>query len=64
MLEEFSGNSIKELLEMLAKDDDTNIKEELIYPYRLDQLDEEFLRCIFSSYRLRNDKYAALKISV
>ena len=40
------------------------IKEEFIYPYKIEQIDEEYLRSIFASYRLRNDKYAALKISV
>jgi hypothetical protein len=64
ILEEFSGTHIPELLQMMSKDDDHIIKEEFIYPYKLDQLDAENLRSIFSSYRLRNDKYAALKISV
>jgi len=27
-------------------------------------MDEEYLRSMFSSYRLRNDKYAALRISI
>jgi hypothetical protein len=40
------------------------IKEEFIYPYKLEQMDDEYLRSIFTSYRLRNDKYAALKINV
>ena len=48
----------------MSKDDDKTIKEEFIYPYKLEQLDEEQLRSIFTSYRLRNDKYAALRISV
>jgi len=64
ILEEFSGSHIKELLQMLSKDDDTAIKEEFIYPYKLEQLDDEYLRSMFSSYRLRNDKYASLRISV
>lgn len=49
---------------MMSKDDDLTIKEEFIYPYKLENLDEEYLRNMFQSYRLRNDKYAALKISV
>jgi hypothetical protein len=49
---------------MLRKDDDQMIKEEFIYPYKIEQIDEEYLKSIFASYRLRNDKYAALKISV
>ena len=48
----------------MGKDEDTIIKEEFIYPYRVEQLDEEYLRSMFSSYRLRNDKYAALRISI
>jgi hypothetical protein len=35
-LEEFSGKHIKELLELMSKDDDNIIKEEFIYPYRPD----------------------------
>lgn len=64
VLEEFSGHHIKDLIQMMSKDDDNIIKEEFIYPYKLEQLDEEYLRQIFSSYRLRNDKYAALRIAV
>lgn len=36
VLEEFSGNHISELLTMMNKDDDTIIKEEFIYPYRME----------------------------
>jgi hypothetical protein len=35
---------------MLEKDDDMIVKEEFIYPYRLEQMDSEYLRSIFSSY--------------
>jgi hypothetical protein len=28
---------------MLTKDDDLSIKEEFIFPYKLEQLDEEFV---------------------
>lgn len=49
---------------MMSKDDDDLIKEEFMYPYKPDQLDQEYLRSMFSSYRLRNDKYAALRISI
>lgn len=34
ILEEFSGNHIKELLQLMKKDDDTAIKDEFIYPYK------------------------------
>jgi RimJ/RimL family protein N-acetyltransferase len=64
VFEEFSGQHVKELLDMMDKDDDLHIKEEFIYPYKMEQLDGEYLRSIFSSYRLRNDKYAALRISI
>jgi hypothetical protein len=36
VLEEFSGPHIKELLSMMSKDDDKLIKEEFIYPYKLE----------------------------
>lgn len=64
IFEEFSGQHINELIEMMNKDDDVNIKEEFIQPYRLDQIDGEYLRSMFSSFRLRNDKYAGLRISI
>jgi hypothetical protein len=49
---------------MMSKDEDEVIKEEFMYPYKAEQMDEEYLRSMFSSYRLRNDKYAALRISI
>lgn len=48
----------------MSRDDDQVIREEFMYPYKVDQMDEEYLRSMFSSYRLRNDKYAALRISI
>jgi len=36
ILEEFTGNHIKELLEMLKKEEDVILKEEFIYPYKLE----------------------------
>ncbi|CDW87475.1 UNKNOWN [Stylonychia lemnae] len=64
ILEEFSGSHIPELIQMMSRDDDQVIREEFMYPYKVDQMDEEYLRSMFSSYRLRNDKYAALRISI
>ena len=49
---------------MLKREEDVVLKEEFIYPYKLVQLDDEYLRQMFSSYRLRNDKYASLKICI
>ena len=46
---------------MVAKDDEI-VRQELIYPYRMEQLDSEYLRQIFSSYRSHNDKYASLRL--
>jgi hypothetical protein len=37
-----------ELLSMLEKEDDINVKEEFIYPYSLEQFNEEYLRSIFN----------------
>lgn len=61
-LEEFTNHHIKQLIEMLNKEDDTGIKGEFIYPYMLEQLNAEQLRLMFEQFAGRNDRYAALKI--
>lgn len=48
----------------MRKDDDLNVKEEFMYPHDINELDEEFVRNMLGSYRFKNDKYAALKLSV
>ena len=40
-LEEFTNHHIKQLIEILNKEDDDNIKEEFIYPYSLEHLNAE-----------------------
>ena len=51
-------------MKLFSRDDDQTIKEEFIYPYKITQFDEEYFRSIFSSFRLRNDRYAALRLSL
>ena len=49
---------------LLSKEDDSNIKDEFAYPLKYERLDHESMRSMFNNYRIRNDKYAALKINI
>lgn len=41
VFDEFKGIHIQDLLKLMDKDDDNYIKEEFIYPFKLEQLEED-----------------------